>query len=162
MKAVYAGSFDPITLGHLDIIKRASLISDNLIVAILENPNKKCLFTIEERKKHLELVTSNIKNVEVDLFKGLLTDYINKKDIDVIIRGLRNAVDFAYEQQMQLINNKLNDNVETIFLAADEKHISLSSSAVKEVAIFGGNIDFMVPKEIINFVEQKYINKRGV
>ena len=161
IKAIYPGSFDPVTLGHLDIIKRAARISDTLVVAVLENPNKHCLFTVEERKRHLEMVTSDIKNVEVASFQGLLADFARKIDANVAIRGLRNAVDFACEQQMQLINGRLNDNIETIFLAADEKHISLSSSAVKEVAVFGGNIDFMVPSEIIGFVEEKYM-KRGV
>lgn len=161
MKAIYAGSFDPVTLGHLDIIKRAAKIFDTIVVAVLENPNKNCLFTIEERKKHLEIVTSDIKNVEVASFQGLLADFAKEIEADVAIRGLRNAVDFACEQQMHLINGRLNKNIETVFLAADESHISLSSSAVKEVAVFGGNIDFMVPKEIIGFVQEKYM-KRGV
>ena len=161
IKAIYAGSFDPVTLGHLDIIKRASKISDKLVVPVLENPNKNCLFTIEERKKHLEIVTADIENVEVATFKGLFADFAREINANVAIRGLRNAVDFAYEQQIQLINGRLNDNIETIFLSADEKHISLSSSAVKEVAVFGGNIDFMVPSEIVGFIEEKYM-KRGV
>ena len=137
IKAIYAGSFDPVTLGHLDIIKRAAEITDHLVVAILENPNKKALFTVEERKHHLELVTKEI-------------------GATVAIRGLRNSIDFAAEFQMYLINRKLYGAIETIFLAADEEHLALSSTNVKEVAVFGGNIDFMVPKEIREFVAEKY------
>ena len=146
IKAIYAGSFDPVTLGHLDIIKRAAEITDHLVVAILENPNKKALFTVEERKHHLELVTKEIENVEIAKEIGAT----------VAIRGLRNSIDFAAEFQMYLINRKLYGAIETIFLAADEEHLALSSTNVKEVAVFGGNIDFMVPKEIREFVAEKY------
>lgn len=155
-KAIYAGSFDPVTLGHLDIIKRASHLVDVLVVAVLENPNKKSLFTVEERKQHLELVTDNLPNVEVASFQGLLADFATEIGATVAIRGLRNAIDFAAEYQMYLINRKLNHQLETIFLAADEEHLSLSSTNAKEIAVFGGNIDFMVPEQVRPFVVQKY------
>ena len=155
-KAIYAGSFDPVTLGHLDIIERASKLFDTLVVAVLENPNKTSLFTVEERKEHLELVTQNLHNVEVASFRGLLADFAVEIGATLAVRGLRNAVDFASEYQMYLINRKLGKEIETIFLAADEEHLALSSTNAKEVAVFGGNIEFMVPKEIQPFVIQKY------
>lgn len=155
-KAIYAGSFDPVTLGHLDIIERASRLFDCLVVAVLENPNKNSLFTVEERKQHLELVTKHLKNVEVASFRGLLADFANAIGADVAVRGLRNAVDFAAEYQMYLINRKLGKEIETIFLAADEEHLALSSTNAKEVAVFGGNIDFMVPQEIKPYIIEKY------
>ncbi len=155
-KAIYAGSFDPITLGHLDIIHRAAKLFDTLVVAVLENPNKCSLFTVEERKKHLELVLGGMENIEVASFSGLLADFSKEIGATVAVRGLRNAVDFASEYQMYLINRKLGKEMETVFFAADEEHISLSSTNVKEVAVFGGNIDFMVPQEIEPFIIEKY------
>ncbi|WP_304508278.1 pantetheine-phosphate adenylyltransferase [Anaerotignum sp.] len=155
-KAIYAGSFDPITLGHLDIIKRSAKLFDSLVVAVLENPNKCSLFTVEERKKQLELVLGEMENIEVASFSGLLADFAREIGATVAVRGLRNAVDFASEYQMYLINRKLGKEMETVFLAADEDHISLSSTNVKEVAVFGGNIDFMVPQEIKPFIIEKY------
>ena len=155
-KAVYGGSFDPVTLGHLDIIKRASKMFDPLVVTIMENPNKKTLFSIEERKSHLEMVLSSMENIEVASYEGLLVDFAKKIGAEVAVRGLRNASDFMAEYQMHLINRKLSEDMETIFLAADEEHLSLSSTNVKEVAIFGGNIDFMVPKEIKALIIEKY------
>ncbi len=156
MKAIYGGSFDPVTLGHLDIIERAAALFDEVVVAILGNPNKNCLFTVEERKAHLETVTKHLDNVSVDSFSGLLADYAAKIGATVAIRGLRNAVDFAAEYQMYIINRHLNEGIETVFLAADEEHIALSSTNVKEVAIFGGNIDNMVPSQIKPFIIEKY------
>lgn len=156
LKAVYAGSFDPVTLGHLDIIKRASVMVDELVVAVLENPNKQSLFTTEERKYHLEIVTEGLDNVHIASFQGLLVDFARSVGANIAIRGLRNAIDFASEFQMHLINRQLNDTLETIFLAADEKHLALSSTNVKEVAIFGGDISGMVPEQISGFVKEKY------
>lgn len=154
--AIYAGSFDPVTIGHLDIIKRASKLFDKLVVAVLENPNKSSLFTVEERKEHLRLVTSKIENVEVDSFRGLLAEFAKEINATVLVRGLRNTVDFATEHQMFLINYKLGNKLETIFLAAGEEDFCLSSTFVKEVALFGGDIDFMVPQEIKPFIQEKY------
>jgi len=155
-KAIYAGSFDPVTLGHLDIIERAAKLTDHLVVGLLENPNKTYLFTVEERKKHLEMVTKHIPNVEVLFFKGLFVDFAKQIGATVAIRGLRNSVDFACEFQMHLINGQLDNGIETIFLAADKEHLALSSTNVKEVAIFGGNIDNMVPKQIRELIHLKY------
>lgn len=155
-KAIYAGSFDPITLGHLDIIKRGAELFDCLVVAVLENPNKCSLFTVEERKQHLELVLKDMENIEVASFRGLLVDFAREIGATVAIRGLRNTMDFSVEYQMYLINRSLGGNIETVFLAADEVHLSLSSTNVKEVAVFGGDIDFMVPQEIKPFILEKY------
>ena len=155
-KAIYAGSFDPLTLGHLDIIERAAKLFDCLVVAVLENPNKQSLFSVEERKCHLEMATARLENVEVASFKGLLAEFAREIGATVAVRGLRNAVHFAAEYQMYLINRKLGQEIETVFLAADEEHLSLSSTNVKEVAVFGGNIDFMLPQEIKPFIVEKY------
>ena len=155
-KAVYAGSFDPVTLGHMDIIERAAKLFDVLVVAVLENPNKKSLFTVAERKHHLELATKHIENVEVASFQGLFVDFAKKVGADVAVRGLRNTLDFSAEYPMFLLNRKLSDGLETVYLAADEEHVALSSTNVKEVAVFGGNIDFMVPAEIKPFIIEKY------
>lgn len=155
-KAIYAGSFDPLTLGHLDIIERAAKLFDCLVVAVLENPNKRSLFTVEERKHHLEIATKHLENVEVASFRGLLAEFAREIGATVAVRGLRNTVDFAAEYQMYLINRRLGEEIETVFLAADEEHLALSSTNVKEVAVFGGNIDFMVPQEIKPFILEKY------
>ena len=155
-KAIYAGSFDPVTLGHLDIIERAAKLADHLVIAILQNPNKTYLFTVEERKEHLEMVTKHLPNVEVLFFQGLCVDFAKRIGATVAIRGLRNSVDFAAEFQMHLINGQLDNGIETIFLAADKEHLALSSTNVKEVATFGGNIDNMVPKEIEELIHIKY------
>ena len=155
-KAVYAGSFDPVTLGHMDIIERAAKLFDVLVVAVLENPNKKSLFTVAERKHHLELATKHIENVEVASFQGLFVDFAKEVGADVAVRGLRNTLDFSAEYPMFLLNRKLGDGLETVYLAADEEHVALSSTNAKEVAVFGGNIDFMVPAEIKPFIIEKY------
>ena len=155
-KAVYAGSFDPVTLGHMDIIERAAKLFDVLVVAVLENPNKKSLFTVAERKHHLELATKHIENGEVASFQGLFVDFAKEVGADVAVRGLRNTLDFSAEYPMFLLNRKLGDGLETVYLAADEEHVALSSTNVKEVAVFGGNIDFMVPAEIKPFIIEKY------
>lgn len=155
-KAIYAGSFDPVTLGHLDIIERAARLFDCLVVAVLENPNKKSLFTVEERKYHLELATKHIENVEVASFQGLFVDFAKEIGANIAVRGLRNTLDFSAEYPMYLINRKLGEGLETVYLAADEEHLALSSTNVKEVAVFGGDIDFMVPAEIKPFIIEKY------
>ena len=155
-KAIYPGSFDTVTFGHLDIIERSAKLVDTLVVAVLENPNKKSLFTVEERIKHLEIVTKYMPNVEIASFGGLLIDFAKQSDANLIIRGLRAVTDFEDEFQRALINRSLAPDIETLFISTNEKHLFLSSSAVKEVAAFGGNIDFMVPEEIKHFLEEKY------
>lgn len=156
LKAIYAGSYDPVTKGHLDIIERAARMVDVLVVAILENPNKRCLFTLQERKQHMAMVTKHIKNIEIVSFSGLLVDFAKKADAKILIRGVRTVEDFENEFQRALINKTLDSEIETLFIAASMKHLTISSSAVKEIATFGGEIDFMVPKEIKQFVIDKY------
>ncbi|MDD3570267.1 MAG: pantetheine-phosphate adenylyltransferase [Lachnospiraceae bacterium] len=157
LKAIYPGSFDPVTNGHLDIIERASKLVDTLVVAVLENPNKSSsLFTVDERKEHLRMVTKHLGNVEISSFKGLLVEFANEIDAKVVIRGLRAVTDFESEFQMALINRSLNTSVETFFISTSVEYLYLSSSMVKEVAMFGGNIVDMIPAEIKDFVLDKY------
>lgn len=146
--AVYPGSFDPCTNGHLDIITRAARVFDKLIVAVLVNSHKTPAFTIEERMEFLRRVTRNISNIEIDSFTGLLADYTMQKNADVIIKGLRAVSDFEYEFQMALTNRKLNPDVETIFMTTSTDNMYLSSSVVKEIAAYGGSLEQMVPEEI--------------
>lgn len=159
--AVYPGSFDPVTYGHLDIIERSSRIFDRVIVAILENPDKKSLFTREERISMLEEVTSGIENVEVDSFSGLLTHYMSTRNAKIIIKGLRAVKDYEYELQMAMINNKLDSEVETLFMMTN-KYSYISSSAVKQIAQFGGCIKGFVPDEILTRVLKKMMENGGV
>lgn len=153
--AIYPGSFDPITNGHLDVIKRGAKIFDRLIIAVLINVDKKGLFEIGERVELIKRVTKDIKNVEVVSFNGLLIDLLREKEADVILKGLRGVLDFEYEMQMALINNKLDSNVETLFMMTAAENSYISSSSVKQVAKFGGNINGLVPDEIINDIEKK-------
>lgn len=146
--AVYPGSFDPCTNGHLDIITRASGIFDRLIVAVLSNYNKTPAFTLDERTEFLKSVTGNLENVEIKTFSGLLAEFTREHAVDVIIKGLRAVSDFEYEFQMALINNKLNPKVETLFMTASTDNMYLSSSVVKEIARYNGSLNGMVPKTI--------------
>jgi len=154
--AIYPGSFDPITNGHLDVILRASKIFDKVIVAVLENPEKKSpLFTIGERVELIKKVTKNVYNVEVESFRGLLVNYAKEKGAKVIIKGLRAVSDFEYELQMAMMNNKLNNELETLFMMTSSKYSFLSSSLVKQVAMYGGCIKDLVPDEIIEDILKK-------
>ena len=155
MIVVYPGSFDPVTNGHLDIIQRCSKKFDKLIVAILNNPSKKTMFTVDERIELLKKVTSEYGNVEVDTFTGLLIDYVKMKNADMLVRGLRAVSDFEYEMQMALMNKNLDETVETCFLISSNQYSFLSSSLVKEVAIFKGDISHLVPDEIENAISKK-------
>ena len=147
--AVYPGSFDPITNGHLDIIKRGAKIFDEIIVAVLVNVDKKYMFKTEERVELIKKATKNIKNVRVVSFDGLLVNFLKEYNANVILKGLRNSVDFEYELQMAFINNELDSEVETICMMSSAKNLHISSSCVKQVAKFGGNIVNLVPKEIV-------------
>ena len=155
--AVYPGSFDPITNGHLDIIKRAANIVDHLTVAVLNNNVKTPLFSVEERVNILKEVTKDIPNVSVESFQGLLIDYAKEKDIHVSVRGLRAITDFEYELQIAQTNSKLsNGELDTIFLTTSLEYSYLSSSSVKEIASFNGDITPLVPEYVAKLVYEKY------
>jgi pantetheine-phosphate adenylyltransferase len=154
--AIYPGSFDPVTRGHLDIIERAAKTTDKLIVAVLNNGAKNSLFSVEERVKMLEEETKDIPNVEIRSFNGLLVEFAAQCDAHVIIRGLRAITDFEYELQMAQTNRVLNHNIDTLFLTADLKYSYVSSSTVKEVARFGGDISSFVTHNIANYVMKKF------
>ena len=139
------GSFDPVTLGHIDIIKRASKMFDKVVVAVLVNPGKKPSFSINERIELLRVVTRDIEKVEITSFNGLLADYAREQNAVAVVKGLRAMSDFEYEFQMALTNKKLNPELETIFLTTSAKYMYLSSSMVKQVASFGGDISDFVP-----------------
>jgi len=153
--AIYPGSFDPITYGHIDIIKRASIIFDEVIVAVAQNILKEPLFSVEERMVLIENSIREIPHIKVESFDGLLVDYASIKQANAVIRGLRAVSDFEYELQMALMNRKLNESVITVFLMPHEKYSYLNSSIVKEVARFGGNVDSFVPP----FVQEKLLVK---
>jgi len=153
--AVYPGSFDPITLGHLNLIKRASKVFDKLIVCVMVNSLKKPLFTTEERMEQIKKVTARFDNVEVDSWDGLVAEYAREKGAVAVVRGLRALSDYEKECQMAIINKKINPDVETFFLAASEKYMYLSSSAVKEMASFGADLTEFAPRELIDAIESR-------
>ena len=155
-KALFTGSFDPLTNGHLDIIERASTMFDKLVVGVIMNPQKKSYFTLEEREKMIREVTAHLPNVEVSHFSGLLADYVNENGFDVIVRGLRGTTDFEYELTMAHMNARLfNDNVDTVFLMTDPEYAFLSSSMAKEVHSLGGSIDGLIPDIILKYMDEK-------
>lgn len=154
--AVCPGSFDPVTYGHLDIIKRGARVFDKVIVAVLVNANKQPLFTKEERLELLREVTKDIPNVEVDTFSGLLIDYMREKQAGVLLKGLRAVSDFEYELQMASINRKLDDNVETFFVMTNNQYSFLSSSIVKEIARYNAPVGDLVPLVVEKALQAKY------
>lgn len=154
--AIYPGSFDPVTLGHVDIIKRSANLADHLIVGVLNNSTKTPLFSVDERVNMLKEVTKDISNVEILSFSGLLVDFAQEHHVQVIIRGLRAVTDFEYELAMSQTNRVANPNIDTIFLNTSLKYAYLSSSMVKEMAMYGGNISKFVPEQIISKVYEKY------
>lgn len=156
-KAIYPGSFDPVTNGHIDIIKRGLNIFDHIIVAILHNPGKKGLFSVEERVDLLEHSLKDIEGIEIDTFAGLLVDYAMRRKAHAILRGMRAVSDFEYEFQLALMNRRLNREIQTVFLMTGLSWIFTSSSIIKEAAQFGGCIDGMVPP----IVQQKLKKKFG-
>ncbi|MBN1105510.1 MAG: pantetheine-phosphate adenylyltransferase [Deltaproteobacteria bacterium] len=154
--AVYPGTFDPITNGHLSILTRALKIFDRVIIAILNNPNKIPLFTLEERLVMIRQVLRGMHNIEVDSFDGLLVDYVIHMKTNVILRGLRALSDFEYEFQMALMNRKLNREVQSVFLMTDYKWFYTSSTIIKEAASHGGDVSGLVPPMVCARMKEKY------
>ncbi len=154
--AVYPGSFDPITNGHLDIIERASKVFDKVVVGVLRNKNKSPAFTAEERVELIKRVTMHLDNVETESFDGLLVDFAKAHGARVIVKGLRTVNDFEYEFQMALLNRALNNECETMFMMTNSKYSYISSSMIKELAGYKGNLEGLVPSEIIQDIKEKY------
>lgn len=154
--AVYPGSFDPVTNGHLDIIRRAAKQFDRLIVAVLNNTAKRPLFTLDERMQLLREVTSDLPNVEIDGFRDLLINYMSNKKAHIIVRGLRAVSDFEYELQMATANHKLSPEIETFFMMTSPEYAFLSSSIVKEIAMFNGPVSDLVPESVERALRAKY------
>lgn len=153
---IYPGSFDPVTKGHLDIIMRSSKLVDKLVIGVLNNSSKKPLFTALERVNMLKEVTKSMPNVEVEAFEGLLVDFADLKKADIIVRGLRAVTDFEYELQLAQTNHKVNPRIDTVFFTTSVEYAYLSSSVVREIAMYNGDIVDLVPDEIIDKVYQKY------
>ena len=156
--AIYPGSFDPVTNGHIDIVERGLKLFDKIIVSILHNPSKQYLFTLAEREEMLKDSMKKLKNIEIDSFDGLLVDYAASRKANAILRGLRAMSDFEYEFQMALMNRRLNREVQTVFLMTGLRWIFTSSSIIKEAIQFGGNIEGMVPR----LVQKKLMEKFGI
>ena len=154
--AIYPGTFDPYTNGHLDITERAARLFDSVIVTIATNTKKEPLFSIEERIAHIEDASSHLDNVSTDIFKGLLVDFAKEKNAVAIIRGLRAISDFEFEFQMALMNRRLNKEITTVFLMPNEKYTYLNSTIVREVAEFGGNIDKLVTPLVAEKLREKF------
>ncbi len=154
--AVYPGSFDPVTMGHLDIIQRAARQFDVLVVAVLNNRSKQPLFSIEERMELIRRVTAHLPNVEVDSFRDLTANYVRQRNAQAIVRGVRSVTDFEYELQMASTNHKLNPDAETVFMMTNPKYSYLSSSIVKEIAAFHGDVKDLVPVEVEEAIRLKY------
>lgn len=161
-KAIYPGSFDPVTLGHLDMIARAAKMVDELVVAVLINKAKNPLFSIEERVSMLEEITKDIPNVKVQSFDGLLIDYAKQQDANIIIRGLRAITDFEYELQLAQTNRIIGPEIDTLFLATSLEHAYLSSTIVREVASYGGDISHFVPEQLMERIYAKYNHSEGI
>ncbi|MBW1864787.1 MAG: pantetheine-phosphate adenylyltransferase [Deltaproteobacteria bacterium] len=157
--AIYPGSFDPITNGHLDIVERGLSIFDKIIVAILLNPSKESFFSVEERMEMLQISMKKFTNVEFDTFDGLLVDYAHKQKAHAILRGMRAVSDFEYEFQLALMNRRLKREIQTVFLMTGLRWIFTSSSIIKEAAQFGGDINDMVPPIVNKKLQEKYAEK---
>lgn len=155
--AVYPGSFDPITYGHLDILERAVALFERVVIAIVENPNKSGCFTPDERMQMIRQVTSHLKGIEIDTFSGLLVDYVAKRGAQSIIRGLRAVADFDYEFQLASMNRRLAPRIDTVFLMTDESHFYVSSSLIKEVAKLGGDVSHFVPPPVLKALKARLI-----
>ncbi|MDP7530255.1 MAG: pantetheine-phosphate adenylyltransferase [Candidatus Scalindua sp.] len=157
-RAVYPGTFDPVTYGHLDVIKRGSKIFDELVVAVGHNPLKDPLFTINERMDMISKNTKNISNIKVDCFKGMLIDYMKEMQTNVILRGIRTVSDFEYEFQRALTNRVLKTDIETVFIMTSQEYSFLNSSLIKEAVSLGGDISKFVPSDVEKLLQQKFAN----
>jgi pantetheine-phosphate adenylyltransferase len=154
--AIYPGSFDPVTNGHLDILKRGQKLFDHIVVAVMVNPMKDYLFSAEERKEMLTQSLQEFKNIEIDAYNGLLVEYAAMKNANVILRGMRAVSDFEYEFQMALMNRRMNRNVQTVFLMTGMRWIYTSSSIIKQAARFGGDVSGMVPAVVNRRLREKF------
>lgn len=159
LTGIFPGSFDPLTLGHIDLIRRAAKITDHLIIAVLKNSQKNPLFSVEERIELLDrcIRKENFKNrITIEAFNGMLADYAREKNCQIIIRGIRNTADFEYEQQISVVNKKLNPDLETIFLGTSPEYAYLSATVVKEIAMYKKDLTGYVPQEIQPFIQKKF------
>ena len=156
MNVIYPGSFDPVTNGHIDIIKRCAKKFDKVTVAVLNNNSKNGFLPIEKRLELLKETTKHINNVEIDSFSGLLIDYAKMKDINIIVKGLRAVSDFENEMKMALANNKLHPELETLFMVSNTRYSYLSSSLVRELSVFGGDVSCLVPKAVEEALIKKF------
>ena len=154
--AVYPGSFDPVTNGHIDVIERALKIFGKVIVAVGDNPGKRPTFTTKERIEMLKESTKHLKNIEIDSFSGLLLDYVRSKNSNIVIRGLRAVSDFEFEFQRALLNRVVDNNIETVFIMTKEDYVYLNSSIVKEIAMFNGKVNGLVPKIVEERLKRKF------
>jgi len=157
---IYPGSFDPVTFGHIDIIMRSAKLVDKLIIGVLKNSAKSPLYTTEERVEFLKEITKDIKNVEIESYQGLLVDFADEKKANVLVRGLRAITDFEYELQLAQTNHKLNPRVDTVFLTTSVEYAYLSSSTVREIASYGGDISQFVPECIVKTIYDKFNRTR--
>jgi len=158
-KAIYPGSFDPVTFGHIDVVHRAVKVFGGLTLAIVKNPEKKGLFTLDERVDMLRDATKGTRGIRIDTFDGLLVDYVKKRGANVIVRGLRAISDFEYEFQMALTNRKLNEDIETMFLMSSDQYSYLSSRAIKEISALGGDVRQFVPAYVAAQLKKKVASK---
>jgi pantetheine-phosphate adenylyltransferase len=154
--AVYPGTFDPVTNGHIDLVERSLRIFGEVVVAVAENPKKAPLFPLDERIAMLRAVTANYKNVVIEGFDGLLVDYVRKKKAAAIIRGLRAVSDFEYEMQMALMNRRLDSNIETVFLMPNVEYSFITSTIVKEAASYGGDVSSLAPRVVVEKLKKKF------
>jgi pantetheine-phosphate adenylyltransferase len=160
--AVYPGSFDPITNGHLDVIRRGVRVFDHLIVAVADNPAKQALFTRDERLEMIREVTKHEKNVAVEYFDGLVVDYVRRKKAGVILRGIRTVSDFEYEYQMALTNRTFAQDIETVFVMTREEYSFVSSRIIKEAASLGGDVSSFVPREVEKWLKKKFAHETSI
>ena len=155
-KAVFPGSFDPPTFGHLNVIERASSLFNEIDVVVAVNPDKKYLFSAEERVEMLSELTEKFSNVHIHTWNSLIVDYAVKNNANVLLRGIRNATDFAYEFDLSLINHSLNSKIDTVFIPCEQKYVTIKSSSIKELARFGGDISQMVPDLVAEKLREKF------